>query len=99
MLEADRLLPFFGLSMDLGPIAGWGLDFAHSHVAVDPSTCQTSVPGVFAIGDVVSYPGKLKLILQGFSEGAVAAHAIYPIVYPDTALHFEYSTTKGLPAA
>ncbi|MBV8914532.1 MAG: NAD(P)/FAD-dependent oxidoreductase [Acetobacteraceae bacterium] len=98
LLPADRLLPFFGLSMDLGPIAAWGLDVQHSHVRVDPATCQTSFPGVFAIGDVASYPGKLKLILQGFSESAVAAHAIYPIVYPDTALHFEYSTTKGVPA-
>src|SRR4051812_2093273 len=98
LLAADRLLPFFGLSTDLGPIAAWGLDLAHSHVAVDPATCQTSSPGVFAIGDVATYPGKLKLILQGFSESAVAAHAIYPIVYPDTALHFEYSTTKGVPA-
>jgi thioredoxin reductase (NADPH) len=98
LLAADRLLPFFGLSMDLGPIAGWGLDLQHSHVRVDPATCETSVPGVFAIGDVATYPGKLKLILQGFSEGAVAAHAIHPIVYPDTALHFEYSTTKGVPA-
>ena len=99
VLEADRLLPFFGLSMDLGPVAGWGLDVQHSHVQVDPATCQTSVPGVFAIGDVASYPGKLKLILQGFSEGAVAAHAIHPIVHPGTALHFEYSTSKGVPAA
>jgi len=98
LLPADRLLAFFGLSMDLGPIAAWGLELAHSHVTVDPATCQTSTPGVFAIGDVASYPGKLKLILQGFSEGAVAAHAIHPIVYPDTALHFEYSTTKGVPA-
>ncbi len=99
MLEADRLLPFFGLSMDLGPIAGWGLDLERSHVQVEPATCQTSVPGVFAIGDVATYPGKLKLILQGFSEGAMAAHAIHPIVHPDTALHFEYSTSKGVPAA
>lgn len=97
-IEADALLPFFGLSMDLGPIATWGLDLHHSHIHVDPSTCQTSSPGVFAIGDVATYPGKLKLILQGFSEGAVAAHAIHPIVYPDTALHFEYSTSKGVPA-
>jgi thioredoxin reductase (NADPH) len=52
---------------------------------------------VFAVGDVATYAGKLKLILQGFSEGAVAAHAIHPIVYPDTALHFEYSTSKGVP--
>ncbi len=97
-LEADRLLPFFGLSMDLGPIAGWGLDLERHHVQVDPSTCQTSVPGVFAIGDVVTYPGKLKLILQGFSEAAIAAHAIHPIVHPGEALHFEYSTSKGVPA-
>jgi len=99
VLEADRLLPFFGLSMDLGPIAAWGLDLRHSHVAVTAATCETSTPGVFAIGDVATYPGKLKLILQGFSEGAMAAHAIHPIVHPGTALHFEYSTTKGVPAA
>jgi len=98
-LEADRLLPFFGLSMDLGPIAAWGLDFERGHIAVQPATCETSAPGVFAIGDVASYPGKLKLILQGFSEAAMAAHAIYPIVHPGRALHFEYSTTTGVPAA
>jgi thioredoxin reductase (NADPH) len=98
-LPADVLLPFFGLSMDLGPIAGWGLALERHHVMIDPSTCQTSVPGVFAIGDVVTYPGKLKLILQGFSEAAVAAHAIFGVVHPGQALHFEYSTTKGVPAA
>ncbi len=97
ILAADRLLPFFGLSMDLGPIAGWGLDLERHHVQVAPATCQTSVPGVFAIGDVVTYPGKLKLILQGFSEAAMAAHAIHPIVHPGEALHFEYSTSKGVP--
>jgi len=98
LLPADALLAFFGLSMDLGPIATWGLDLERSHVQVTAATCETSVPGVFAIGDVATYPGKLKLILQGFSEGAMAAHAIHPIVHPDTALHFEYSTTKGVPA-
>ena len=97
-LPADVLLPFFGLSMDLGPIAAWGLDSEKNHVRIDPATCQTSLPGVFAIGDVATYPGKLKLILQGFSEAAVAAHAIFPIVHPDQALHFEYSTSKGVPA-
>jgi thioredoxin reductase (NADPH) len=97
-LPADVLLPFFGLSMDLGPIAGWGLALERHHLAVTPATCETSVPGVFAIGDVASYPGKLKLILQGFSEAAMAAHAIHPIVHPDVALHFEYSTTTGVPA-
>ena len=97
-LEADVLLPFFGLSMDLGPIAAWGLALERHHLAVTPATCETSVPGIFAIGDVATYPGKLKLILQGFSEAAMAAHAIHPIVFPDTALHFEYSTSKGVPA-
>jgi thioredoxin reductase (NADPH) len=98
-LPADVLLPFFGLSMDLGPIANWGLALDRHHVTIEPATCQTSVPGVFAIGDVVTYPGKLKLILQGFSEAAVAAHAIFGVVHPGQALHFEYSTTKGVPTA
>jgi thioredoxin reductase (NADPH) len=98
LLEADVLLPFFGLSTDLGPIAEWGIALERHHVPVTPATCETSVPGVFAIGDVAVYPGKLKLILQGFSEAAMAAHAIYSIVFPDVALHFEYSTTKGIPA-
>jgi thioredoxin reductase (NADPH) len=99
LLSADVLLPFFGLSMDLGPIAGWGLDREGAHIRIAPSTCQTSQPGVFAIGDVAAYPGKLKLILQGFSEAAMAAHAIFPLVKPNEALHFEYSTTKGVPSA
>ena len=97
-LPADMLLPFFGLSMDPGPIAAWGLEREMHHVRIDPATCRTSLPGVFAIGDVATYPGKLKLILQGFSEAAMAAHAIFPLVHPDQALHFEYSTTKGVPA-
>jgi thioredoxin reductase (NADPH) len=97
LLPADVLLPFYGLSMDLGPIAAWGLESESHHLKVDPATCQTSMPGVFAIGDVASYPGKLKLILQGFSEAAVAAHAMFHVVRPGEALHFEYSTTKGVP--
>jgi thioredoxin reductase (NADPH) len=97
LLAADVLLPFFGLSSDLGPVAGWGLAMESRHVRIDPATCSTSRAGVFAIGDAASYPGKLKLILQGFSEAAMAAHAIHPIVFPDTALHFEYSTTTGVP--
>jgi thioredoxin reductase (NADPH) len=96
-LDADRLLPFFCLSMELGPIADWGIDLDRRHIQVTPSTCETSLRGVFAIGDVATYPGKLKLILQGFSEAAMAAHAIHPIVHPGEALHFEYSTTKGVP--
>jgi thioredoxin reductase (NADPH) len=96
-LQADVLLPFFGLSMDLGPIAAWGLERDGAHIRVEPSTCMTSLPGVFAIGDIATYAGKLKLILQGFSEAAMAAHAIFSLARPDEALHFEYSTTKGVP--
>ena len=96
-LEADALLAFFGLSMALGPITRWGLALEHHHLAVDPATCQSSVAGIFAIGDVATYPGKLKLILSGFAEAALAAHAIFPLVHPGEALHFEYSTTKGVP--
>jgi thioredoxin reductase (NADPH) len=97
LIAADVLLPFFGLSPDLGPIAGWGLEHDGPHIQIDPATCVTNLPGVFAIGDVATYPGKLKLILQGFSEAAMAAHAIFPLVHPNEALHFEYSTTKGVP--
>jgi len=97
LIPADILLPFFGLAMELGPIAEWGIALDRSHITVTPSTMQTSAPGIFAVGDIATYPGKLKLILQGFAEAAVAAHAIHPIVYPDTALHFEYSTSKGVP--
>jgi thioredoxin reductase (NADPH) len=97
-VEADHLLAFFGLSMELGPIADWGLGMDRHHVAITPATCETSRPGIYAIGDIATYPGKLKLILQGFSEAAMAAHAIHPRVHPGEALHFEYSTTKGIPA-
>jgi thioredoxin reductase (NADPH) len=98
LIPADILLPFFGLAMELGPISGWGLALERHHVLVNPATMETSVPGIFGVGDIVSYPGKLKLILQGFAEAAVAAHGIYPIIHPGQALHFEYSTTKGVPA-
>ena len=98
-LEADALLAFFGLAMDLGPIAQWGLALERNHITVDPATCATSEPGIFAIGDIASYRNKLKLILSGFAEAATAAHAIYPIVHPGEALHFEYSTTKGVPGS
>jgi thioredoxin reductase (NADPH) len=96
-LEADALLPFFGLSMNLGPIADWGLNLDKNHIVIDQATAATSQPGIFAIGDIASYPHKLKLILTGFAEAASAAHAIFPLVHPGEALHFEYSTTKGVP--
>ncbi|MCB2099978.1 MAG: NAD(P)/FAD-dependent oxidoreductase [Rhodobacterales bacterium] len=98
-LEADVLLPFFGLRQNLGPIADWGLDLAGSHIPVDPATGATSLPGVFAVGDIATYPNKLKLILSGFAEVAMAAHAIHPLVHPGEALHFEYSTSQGVPGS
>lgn len=97
-IEADILLPFYGLSMELGPIKAWNLDLKDAHIEIDPTTAQTSAKGIHAIGDIVSYENKLKLILTGFSEAAMAAHAIYKEINPDKELHFEYSTTKGLPA-
>ncbi len=96
-LEADRLLPFFGLASNLGPIADWGLVLERQQISVDPATCRTSLPGIFAIGDVAHYPGKLKLILTGFAEAAMAAHAAYEAVHPGQVLHFEHSTTTGVP--
>lgn len=98
-LEADALLAFFGLAMDLGPIADWGLTLEHGHISVDPASMATSTPGVFAIGDIARYPGKVKLILCGFAEAAMAAHAVHPLIHPDEALRFEYSTSKGAPGA
>lgn len=95
-LEADMLLPFFGLSMNLGPIADWGLNLDKNHIQVTSSSMVTNEAGIFAVGDIATYEGKLKLILQGFSEAAVACHQCYNIIYPDTPLHFEYSTTKGV---
>ncbi len=98
-LEADVLLPFYGLSQDLGPIAEWGLDLDMNRITVDPATCSSGKPGLFAIGDISVYPGKLKLILTGFSEAAMAAYAAFAKVYPGKALHFEYSTSQGAPGA
>ncbi len=98
-IAADMLLPFFGLSMSLGPIAEWGLTLERSQIAVEAATMATSKPGLFAVGDVVTYPGKLKLILTGFAEAAIAARSAYALIHPGTPLHFEYSTTSGVPTA
>lgn len=97
-LDAQHLLAFFGLSMELGPLADWGLNLDTNRITVTQGTYETSAEGVYAIGDIATYPHKLKLILCGFSEAAHAAHAIYHRLFPDVALHFEYSTTKGVPA-
>lgn len=98
-LDADVLLPFFGLSTNLGPITEWGLEMgAKGTITVDQSTSETSAKGVFAVGDIAGYPHKLKLILTGFAEAAQAAHAAFAYVHPGEALHFEHSTTSGVPA-
>lgn len=96
ILPADILLPFFGLAMALGPIADWGLDLHKNQIAVDPSTQQSSREGIYVIGDMAHYKGKLKLILQGFSEAAVAAHDAYRFLYPDKVLELTHSTDKGV---
>ncbi len=98
-LEADHLLAFFGLSMDLGPLSEWGMALQKKHIEVDFQTCETNLKGVFAIGDVATYDNKQKLILTGFAEAAQAAHAIRSMVYPGEVFHFEYSTTQGVPGA
>ncbi len=95
-LPADYLLPFFGLAMELGPIASWGLTLHKHNIEVDPATMQTSEAGIYAVGDIATYKNKLKLILTGFAEVAAACHDIYKIVHPDQLFHFEYSTSKGV---
>ena len=98
-LEADALLPFFGLATDLGPIAQWGLNMDRNQIVVEAATMATNAPGILAAGDVCTYPGKLKLILAGFAEAARAAHSAYEVAHPGEALHFEHSTTSGVPGA
>ena len=95
-LKVDYFLPFFGLSTNLGPIKDWELELEKNILKVKQETCETNLNGIFAIGDVCSYPGKLKLILTGFAEAAIASHNCYNKINPDKTLHFEYSTTKGI---
>lgn len=97
ILEADHFLAFYGLSNKLGPIAEWGLNLDKKHIHVEPSTCASNIPGIFAAGDIALYPGKLHLILAGFCEIEMACHAAYKIVHPDVELKFEYSSAKGVP--
>jgi thioredoxin reductase (NADPH) len=93
-VPCDVLLPFFGLTMKLGPIANWGLNLHENLIPVDTEKFETSAPGIFAIGDINTYPGKLKLILSGFHEGALAAQKVHRYVYPDKKLTFQYTTSS-----
>jgi thioredoxin reductase (NADPH) len=94
-IEAERLLPFFGLTMKLGPIANWGLNLHENLIAVDTEKFETSEPGIFAIGDINWYPGKLKLILSGFHEAALMAQQAHRHVYPGKRVVFQYTTSSS----
>ena len=93
-IETDYLLGFFGLIMKLGPIANWGLNLDKKHIPVNTENFETNQKGIFAIGDICTYPGKLKLILSGFHEGALAARGCFKYARPDENLRFEFSTTS-----
>jgi thioredoxin reductase (NADPH) len=94
-IEADALLPFYGLTMKLGPIANFGLNLNENLIPVDTEKFETSTPSIFAIGDINTYPGKLKLILSGFHEAALMAQAAYRYVHPDKTLRFQYTTSSS----
>ncbi len=93
-LSCQRLMPFFGLTMKLGPVADWGLNLNENLVPVDTEKFETSHSGIFAVGDINSYPGKLKLILSGFHEGALAAQKAHRYIYPEKKLLFQYTTSS-----
>jgi len=93
-IACDAILPFFGLTMKLGPVANWGIALEDDLIPVETASFETSVPGIFAIGDINTYPGKLKLILCGFHEGALMAQKAHRYVYPDKRLTFQYTTSS-----
>jgi thioredoxin reductase (NADPH) len=94
VVPLDMLLVFFGLSPKLGPIAEWGLDIERKQVKVDTEKFATNTPGIFAVGDINTYPGKKKLILSGFHECALAAFGAAPYIFPDKKIHLQYTTTS-----
>jgi thioredoxin reductase (NADPH) len=95
-IEADNLIPLFGLSPKLGPIANWGLNIDKAAIEVDRDSYSTNIPGIFAIGDINTYTGKLKLILCGFHEAALMAHGAFKYAYPQQHLSFKYTTVNGV---
>ena len=94
LVPCDTLLAFFGLKMELGPLAGWGLVLEGSLIKVDTATFETNLPGVFAIGDIITYPGKLKLILSGFHESALMCQKAFKYCFPEKKLIFRYTTSS-----
>jgi thioredoxin reductase (NADPH) len=95
VIHANALLPFFGLTMKLGPVAQWGLNLNENLIPVDTAKFETSVPGMFAIGDINTYPGKLKLILSGFHEAALMAQQAFRYTNPGERLLFQYTTSSS----
>jgi thioredoxin reductase (NADPH) len=93
-IACDAILPFFGLTMKLGPVANWGLDLKDNLIPVGTETFETNIPGIFAVGDINTYPGKLKLILSGFHEVALMSQKAHRYVYPDKRLVFQYTTSS-----
>lgn len=93
VIACDTLLAFYGLTMKLGPIADFGLNLFENRIAVDTEKFETSTPGIFCIGDMASYPGKLKLILSGFHESALMSHGAFHYVFPDKKLKFQHTTS------
>ncbi|ABF09329.1 thioredoxin reductase (NADPH) [Cupriavidus metallidurans] len=93
-MPVDDILVFFGLSPKLGPIAEWGLDLERKQIKVDTEKFETNIPGIFAVGDINTYPGKKKLILSGFHEAALAAFGAAPYIFPDKKIHMQYTTTS-----
>lgn len=96
LIDADEVFVFWGLSPNLGPIAEWGLDLAKRQVLVDTEKFQTNIPGIFAVGDINSYPGKKKLILSGFHEAALAAYAVQQHIHPEKKVRLQYTTTSPI---
>ena len=94
-IPCTRLLPFFGLTMKLGPVANWGINLEENLIPVETAKFETSEPGIFAIGDINTYPGKLKLILCGFHEAALMAQAAVRIIYPEKRIVFQYTTSSS----
>jgi thioredoxin reductase (NADPH) len=95
-IPADYFIPLFGLTPKLGPIGAWGLEIADGAVVVDTRDYQTNVAGIFAIGDINTYPGKLKLILCGFHEATMACQSAFKHIHPDKKLSFKYTTVTGI---
>jgi thioredoxin reductase (NADPH) len=93
-IACNTILPFFGLTMKLGPVAEWGLNLNENLIAVDTEKFQTNVPGIFAVGDINTYPGKLKLILSGFHEAALMAQQAFRYIHPGERLLFQYTTSS-----